>query len=82
MKIYARQVAPEYQESPLFLNEFFPDNIILDGNRNYCSHTTPEYEHIDRYLDEMCCFWLNTAVKFTVEEMLHDFGFCRSDGKR
>ena len=30
MKIYAKQVSPEYQESPLFLgDEFFPDNIAV-----------------------------------------------------
>ena len=36
MKIYAKQVSPEYQESPLFLgDEFFPDNIAVFGNRDY-----------------------------------------------
>lgn len=53
MKIYAKQVPPEYQESPLFLGEeFFPDNIILDGNRDYNSHTTPLYDRIMQYYDE------------------------------
>lgn len=47
MKIYAKQVPPEYQESPLFLgDEFWPDNIILDGNRDYNAHTTPLYDRI------------------------------------
>lgn len=36
MKIYARQVNPEYQESPLFLDdESFPENIAVCGNRDY-----------------------------------------------
>lgn len=33
MKVYARQISPEYQESPLFMGEeFFPDNIAVCGN--------------------------------------------------
>lgn len=53
MKIYAKQVPPEYQESPLFLgDEFFPDNIILDGNRDYSSHTTPLYYRIMQAYDD------------------------------
>lgn len=35
MKIYAKQIAPEYQESPLFFDECFPDNIAVCGNRDY-----------------------------------------------
>ena len=39
MKIYARQISPEYQESPLFIgDEFFPDNIAVFGNRDYVEH--------------------------------------------
>ncbi len=39
MKIYARQISPEYQESPLFLNEdCFPEDIAVFGNRNYNEH--------------------------------------------
>lgn len=52
-KIIAKQVPPEYQESPLFLgNEFLPDNIILDGNRSYNSHTTPLYDRIMQSYDD------------------------------
>lgn len=97
MKIYAKQVAPEYQESPLFLDECFPDNIILDGN-SYCkSHTTPEYEQIKCYFDEMAGEWENqnfyyewagsgyTKHKkkpdYNIAEILKDYGFTRTDGK-
>ena len=39
MKVYARQISPEYQESPLFIgDEFFPDNIAVFGNRDYVEH--------------------------------------------
>lgn len=49
MKIYARQIAPEYQESPLFLgDEFFPDNIAVFGNEEYEEHC-PDF--IDKVWD-------------------------------
>ncbi len=34
-KIYARQVPPEYQESPLQLCDEFPENVFVYGNRDY-----------------------------------------------
>lgn len=37
MKIYAKQVAPEYQESPLFMDEW-PENVYVFGNRHYKDH--------------------------------------------
>ena len=37
MKIYAKQVAPEWQESPLFMNEW-PENVYIFGNRHYKDH--------------------------------------------
>ena len=41
-KIYVKQVAPEYQESPLFIDGFFPENIAVFGNRDYIEHC-PDY---------------------------------------
>ena len=39
MKIYAKQVPPEYQESPLFLgDEFWPENVLIFGNRDFVDH--------------------------------------------
>lgn len=47
MKVYAKQVSPEYQESPLFLgNEFFPDNIAVFGNRDYIEHCPEVFERV------------------------------------
>lgn len=47
MKIYARQIAPEYQESPLFLyDELFPDDIAVFGNENYKEHLPEIVEHV------------------------------------
>lgn len=37
MKIYCKQVRPDWQESPLFRDEF-PDNIAVFGNNRYKSH--------------------------------------------
>lgn len=48
--IYCKQIPPEYQESPIFSADLFPENIVVTGNRDYNSHTTPEY---DRVLDTL-----------------------------
>lgn len=43
MKVFARQIEPDYQESPLTLgDENFPDNIAVFGNRDYKEHM-PDY---------------------------------------
>lgn len=50
MKIYARQINPEYQESPLFMgDEFFPDNIAVCGNCDYRSHKPEQIEGYSVY---------------------------------
>ena len=52
MKIYARQVAPEYQESPLFMGpEMWPENITITGNRNFNAHETPLFEMVYHVLE-------------------------------
>lgn len=52
MKIYAKQVPPEWQTYPfdyIDIQDAFP-GIILHGNRWYNSHTTPEFDAIiDRF---------------------------------
>lgn len=95
--LYAKQVSPEYQESPLFMVDEWPEGIILDGNKRYNSHTIPAYDHIIRYFDEMAGEWENSrfywtyengqSVKhskrpeYTLKEILRDYGFSREDGK-
>ena len=37
MKIYAKQVPPEYQESPLFMDDW-PENVFVFGNRHFTDH--------------------------------------------
>lgn len=62
-KVYARQIPPEWQESPLMLFDEWPKNLIVTGNRDFQDHTTPEYDQIVNYLDEMAddwndaCYW-------------------------
>lgn len=45
MKIYAKQVQPEYQESPLFMEEW-PENVYIFGNRYYNDHGAEYIENI------------------------------------
>lgn len=46
MKVYAKQVAPEYQESPLFIDGFFPEDIAVCGNRDYMEHCPEVFERV------------------------------------
>ena len=55
MKIYAKQVSPEYQESPFFMfgpGEMYPD-VIFKGNYHFNEHTTEEYNSIRDGLDDL-----------------------------
>ena len=52
MKIYAKQIAPEYQESPLFIDGCFPDNIAVCGNRDYTSHKPKLFEKVQTVLEQ------------------------------
>ena len=45
MKIYAKQVTPECQESPLFMDEW-PKNVYVFGNRHYNEHGAGDIENI------------------------------------
>lgn len=51
MKIYAKQVPPEYQESPLFFGDW-PENVFVFGNRHYQSHAE-RLEDIKRALEDI-----------------------------
>lgn len=47
MKVYARQINPAYQESPLFLSDVWPENVIFTGNRYYNERTIPAWDKLD-----------------------------------
>lgn len=38
MRIYAKQVPPEYQESPLFFEGSWPEKVYVFGNRRFNQH--------------------------------------------
>lgn len=69
MKVYAKQINPEYQESPLFIYgiEFqYKDSLIMPGNRYFKAHNVdfPAWEHITRYFDEMANEWNNDGAYY------------------
>lgn len=81
-KIIAKQVNPEYQESPLMIFDEWPENVVFDGNRDYRSRTTEEYDHIMERFDDMAWEWDNRGTNgYTLAELLRDYGFYRADGK-
>lgn len=87
MKIYARQVPPEYQESPLMLCGEFWDGIICEGNRDYKSRTTDEYDQIKRNMEEAAAEIEELIKKTgysaykTITEAVHDLLY-RENKKR
>lgn len=78
MKIYARQVPPEYQES-YFDYECWP-GIIFHGNRDFESISTPEFRAIyDRFDGEkriLRALHLVTGKRYNVRTIR---GCCQSD---
>ena len=49
-KLYARQIAPEFQESPLF-EDFFPENIAVFGKDDYEEHVPEIVEKVRNGLE-------------------------------
>ena len=64
--LYAKQVCPEYQEDDLFYfykdkntdryelgmnDDYYVDNLILDGNRDFCGITTNAYNKLKKLSD-------------------------------
>lgn len=79
-KIYAAQVAPEYQESPLLM-DWAVSGIIVMGNREYYSHTIPAYENLVNVYDCASYDWeARYDDVLSDDEILIDilnyYGFC------
>ena len=53
-KYYAVQVDPEHQDSPFEFLEVLDDDIdwALDGNREYKSFTFPEYDRVNKNIED------------------------------
>lgn len=69
-KIYAKQVVPECQESPLFLAGGMDtlDGIQFIGNRDCCSHTDHLYDRIVADLEEMRTTWKDENTDWSYEK--------------
>lgn len=52
MKIYAKQVPPEHQTSPLYFGDEWPENVYVFGNRHYNQHAE-RLEEIRRGLENI-----------------------------
>ena len=67
MKYYARQIAPEYQESPLFLEnsngEAWEGEFVITGNRDFCGLVTEDWKIMT---DEL------PNIEFEIENMDED----------
>ena len=51
MKVYARQLNPEYQESPLFFDSCWPEDITVAGNRDYKEHWNADFQRVYNALE-------------------------------
>lgn len=51
MKVYCKQVPPEYQESPIFQADIFPENMVVCGNRNFKERKTAVFTLVENALD-------------------------------
>ena len=78
---HAYQTPPEWQESPFdfFGMESWP-GVIITGNRHFKDYTTPEFDFVVRYLDEMTSDWIN-GVYTTIRELLSDYRAEAPSGK-
>lgn len=51
MKIYAKQIDPEFQESSLFEEGLFPENMVVCGNRDFKERKTAVFTLVENALD-------------------------------
>ena len=51
MKIKAYQIAPEYQESPLYLFDEVPEGLEIFGNKDYKRRTSETFDKVLECLD-------------------------------
>lgn len=51
MKIYAKQINPEFQESLIFEEGLFPENMVVCGNRDFKERKTAVFTLVENALD-------------------------------
>lgn len=94
-KVYARQISPDLQESPLFYDELcFPDNIVVSGNSHYKEHLTDsfsfvkgalEYGELWEFTDITCNLPKKGGEAYSVEELnsvkslIRSFNYTKAD---
>lgn len=52
MKVYAKQVAPEYQKSPLLLFNEWPEDMAICGNSDFNSHCPEVFTRVYKALQD------------------------------
>ena len=94
-KLYAKQVSPDLQESPLFYDELcFPENIVVFGNSHYKEHLTDSFSLVKgaledgelwEFTDITCNLPKKGGEAYSVEELnsvkslIRSFDYARSD---
>lgn len=82
IKYNCYQVAPEYRESPFYMDEYGWENITIDGNKDFRGRQTPEYEALRDHFYDAAEDWKNRDYyPVTLREVLRDYGFEKPDGK-
>ena len=79
MKVYAKQINPAYQESPLYLSDVWPDGVVFTGNRDFNKHTIPAWDKLDN-VERVADSYGPEAWCKNVTEALNDL-VPRDDGK-
>lgn len=57
MKIYAKQVPPEYQESYIFNEDL--EGLEIYGNRDFRGYTSELFDSLPNLLENLSCVWDN-----------------------
>lgn len=90
-KIYARQIAPEYQESPLFIGDYFDydaEKLSVCGNGHFCEHKSELFERVEQALESDLSYILDgikdgsTEYYKTATEAITDYLPPEKEGRR
>ncbi len=80
MKIIAKQVDPECQDSNFdSVITFMNNDIVFVGNRDYRSHTTPEYDLLIKYIGNAAYDYAYNITN--INDTLLNYGFTNPTGK-
>ena len=76
MKIKAYQVAPEYQEAPLWLCDEMPEGVEICGNKDYKRHTSATFDEVLECLEygDVSGFEFTGDKAKRLEELCNKYG--------